>query len=386
MKLNFRKKESKERTVIKDDKKGNASAPAEPVSNKKKCQALTNKFYILVVLVAVLLIAIIAIKIVSYVGGITRVRLTDEGFTHSEKFKDCIVVQGIDVSEHQEKIHWKKVKSSGADFVFVRAAFRSVEDGELKEDATFKKNIKAADKAGLMVGAYIYSQAVNTKEAEEEAEYLIKLVRRYDLNMPLVIDYELYDGGRLDQAIENEELFAASHFNDITEAFCRKVEDEGYESAIYGNVDMFTHYMDASLVDEDNTLWAAQYGGACDLEADYMFWQATDSAQAGGITGSVDQDFWYIKPGEVYKTRAKGKKKQVSVGKCSVEFEDDVIKLKNRRAEPEFEVIYDGKDLKEGRDYECGYIKNTEAGTGYLYVRGIRKYKDWMIVPFEIQP
>ena len=385
MKLKFWEKETKERDVIKDDKLGNIGAPPEPVSKKKKHQALTNKFYLLVALFLVLIIAVIVIKIVSYVGGITRIRLTDEGFTHAKRFEDCIVVQGIDVSEHQHEIHWKKVKSSGADFVFVRAAYRKGESGELMEDETFKKNIKDANKAGLMVGAYIYSQAVNTKEAEEEADFLVKLVKRYDIDMPLVIDYEILDGGRLQQAINNEELFAASHFNDIVEAFCRKVEKAGYESAIYGNYDMFRNYMDATLIDKDNTLWAAQYGGVCEVKADYMFWQATDSAEAGGITGNVDQDFWYINPDTVYKTRAKGKKKQTSIGKCTVKFEDETAKLKNRKAEPEFEITYDDKKLKEGRDFECGYINNTQSGTGYLYLRGIRKYKDWRIVPFNIQ-
>lgn len=385
MKLKFWEKEAKERDVIKDDKLGNIGAPPEPVSKEKKHQALTNKFYLLVALFLVLIIAVIAIKIVSYVGGITRVRLTDEGFTHDKRFEDCIVVQGIDVSEYQNKIHWKKVKSSGADFVFVRAAYRKGESGELMEDETFRKNIKAANKAGLMVGAYIYSQAVNTKEAEEEAEFLIKLVKRYDIDMPLVIDYEILKGGRLEQAIKNEELYAASQFNDIVEAFCRKVEKEGYESAVYGNYDMFKNYMDATLIDEGNTLWAAQYGGSCEVKADYMFWQTTDSAMVGGINGNVDQDFWYIKPGEVYKTRAKGKKKQVSIAECTVKFDGDSVKLKNRKAEPEFKITLDDKELKEGRDFECGYLNNTQSGTGYLYVRGIRKYKDWRIVSFTIE-
>ena len=385
MKLKFWKKETKERAVVKDDKMGNAGAPSEPASNKRKQQSLANKFYLLVALFLVLIIAVIAIKIVSFVGGITRVRLSDEGFNHDKRFENCIVVQGIDVSEHQGKIHWKKVKSSGADFVFVRAAYRKGETGELMEDATFKKNVKAAEKAGIMVGAYIYSQALNTKEAEEEAEFLIKLVKRQDIDMPLVIDYEILNGGRLQQAINNEELFAASQFNEIVEAFCRKVEKEGYESAIYGNYDMFRNYMDATLIDKDNTLWAAQYGDSCDVEADYMFWQASESSMAGGITGNVDQDFWYIDPDNVYKTRAKGKKKQVSIGKCDIKFEKDPVKLKNRKAEPEFEVTYDDKGLKEGRDFECGYINNTQSGTGYLYLRGIRKYKDWRIVPFTIE-
>ena len=118
MKLKFWEKEAKERSVIKDDKLGNIDAPPEPASKKNKQKSLVNKFYLIVALFLVLIVAVIAIKIVSYFGGITRVRLTDEGFTHSERFADCIVVQGIDVSEHQNKIHWKKVKSSGADFVF----------------------------------------------------------------------------------------------------------------------------------------------------------------------------------------------------------------------------------------------------------------------------
>ena len=143
--------------------------------------------------------------------------------------------------------------------------------------------------------------------------------------------------------------------------------------------------MDATLIDEDNTLWAAQYGGSCDVEADYMFWQASESSMAGGITGHVDQDFWYINPDTVYETRAKGKKKQVSIGECTVKFDDETAKLKNRKAEPEFEITFDDKKLKEGRDFECGYLNNTQSGTGYLYLRGIRKYKDWKVVPFTIE-
>ena len=128
-----------------------------------------------------------------------------------------------------------------------------------------------------------------------------------------------------------------------------------------------------------------EHGGSCEVKADYMFWQATDSAMVGGINGNVDQDFWYIKPGEVYKTRAKGKKKQVSIAECNIKFADDSAKLKNRKAEPEFEITLDDKELKEGRDFECGYLNNTQSGTGYLYVRGIRKYKDWRIVSFTIE-
>ena len=353
--------------------------------NKKARRGFTI-WQLLPFLFVLLLIALIVIKIASYVGGISRTPLTGEEYTHAERFADSLKVEGIDVSEHQGEIKWKKVKSSGADFAFIRAAFRRSETGELVEDATFKDNIKAANKAGIMVGAYIYSQAISTKEAEEEADFLVDLVKRHDINLPLVIDYEIFPGGRLEQAITNEELFAASHFNDITTTFCRKVEKEGYESAIYANTDMFTNYMDASLIDKENTLWVAHYGGECGLESDYLFWQAADSAVCGGISGNVDHDFWYIEPGKVYPTRAKGKRKQTSIGKCKVEFDKSSYEIKSHRAIPEVSVTNaDGKTLKKGKDYEVSFIRNIKPGTGYAIVRGIRKYKDWTSVPFTIE-
>lgn len=360
-----------------------------PKHRKRRSKKVRRGFTIwqlLPFLFVLILIAVIVIKIVSYVGGISRTPLKGEDYTHAERFANSLKVEGIDVSEHQGEIKWKKVKSSGADFAFIRAAFRRSETGELVEDATFKDNIKAANKAGIMVGAYIYSQAISVKEAEEEADFLVDLVKRYDINLPLVIDYELYSGGRLEQAITNEQLFAASHFNEITTAFCRKVENEGYESTIYANTDMFTHYMDASLIDKENTLWVAHYGGECGLESDYLFWQAADSAVCGGISGNVDHDFWYIEPGKVYPTRAKGKKKQTSIGKCKVEFDKSSYEIKNHRAIPEVSVTNaDGKTLKEGKDYEVSFIRNIRPGTGYAIVRGIRKYKNWTSVPFKIE-
>ena len=352
-------------------------------SDKRKAY---NKFTLIVVLACILVIAILVIKVVSYIGGISHLKLSDKGFKHSKRYEKCAKIKGIDVSEFQDEINWKKVKSSGADFVFIRAGYRSSETGDLKEDADFRTNIKAANKSGIMVGAYIFSQALNKKEAKEEADYLMDLVKRYDIDMPLVIDYELYSGGRLEKAISDGDLFAAGQFNDIVETFCREVEKEGYESAVYGNYDMFTNYMDATLIDKDNNLWAAQYGGSCDVKADYRFWQATDSVKLDGIEGGVDMDFWYLEPGKAYPTRAKGKKKQTSVGKCDVEFKHESAKLKNHRAEPELKVFNkDGKKLKKGRDYDLYFVNNTEEGTGYAVIRGKKKYKDWMAVPFTIE-
>ncbi len=82
---------------------------------------------------------------------------------------------GIDVSHYQGDIDWEKVKASGIEFVFVRLGYRGYgEDGTLKLDTNFEKNIQGARAAGLDVGVYFFAQAVNEKEAIEEAEFVLE--------------------------------------------------------------------------------------------------------------------------------------------------------------------------------------------------------------------
>lgn len=366
-------KEVKQKTSKRDVK----SIRKKKLSYLATVRLITAALLVLIVLVGVL-------KLISYIGGISRIKLSDEGLTHSDRFSKCVTVHGIDVSEYQDEIKWKKVKSSGADFVFIRAGYRSSESGELKEDADFRNNMKKAEKAGVMCGAYFFSQALNENEAVEEAEYLLKLVKRYDVEMPLVIDYELYNGGRLQQKVEAGEMPASSMYHDVVLAFCRRVEKEGYESAVYANYDMLTNYMDSTLLDDEAVIWAAQYGGACDVKGNYLYWQCAEDAAVGGIEGNVDHDIWYIEPGRVYNTFAKSKKDAVSVGDCGIEFDENSYKLKSHRAKPEVTVTYEGKKLRRGKDYILSFVKNTEPGTGYAIVRGKKKYKDWIAVPFTI--
>lgn len=355
------------------------------MSGEKKSDRNIGRIRLIAVAVLVLLAAALVLKAVLFIGSISRRHLNSDGLTHAERFEDSVIVHGIDVSEYQDEINWKKVKSSEADFVFIRAGYRSTKEGELCKDADFDENIKAANKAGIMTGAYFFSQALNEEEAIEEAEYLLKLVAPYDIQMPLVIDFEIIEGGRLDEAIDDGQLPASSMYHDIVLAFCRRVEEAGYESAVYANYDMLTNYMDSTLLDDEAVIWAAQYGGKCGVPGDYLFWQCSDAAEISGIKEPVDHDIWYIEPGRVYKTKAAGKKEQVSIGDCTIEFKEESCQLHNHRAKPKVSVWYQGRKLRNGRDYIISFVKNTTKGKGYAVVRGIGKYKDWTAVPFTIE-
>ncbi len=375
-------------------------------SQKKK----NNKAVVYIIGLLVILIAVIGFKNISGAPDGSDIRLTDEGYTHANRFKSSIAVTGIDVSSHQgDDINWEMVKSSGVDFVFVRAGVRLPEDGSIHKDKCFDRNVKNARKAGLLIGAYFYSQATTTEEAAEEADFVLDTVSGKDIDLPLVIDYELYQGGRLSAKAQSGELFAASQYNDIVTAFTSRIEQSGYDSGVYANYDMLTNYMDASLIAGQTEIWVAQYNNYCSFVPSYMFWQCSDSAQVGGIDGNVDHDFWYIQPNTAYSASSSDQASSsdssdtsnqasssdqasdssasnaISIGECTVEFDKDTYRIKKRRATPDIEVSYNGSTLKEGSDYTCMPIRNIDAGTGYMFIRGIGDYKDWKAVPFTIK-
>lgn len=351
-------------------------------------QNMTPGYAIRLLLAIVVLIGLIygALHLADYYDKKTDIFITDEGFVHAEQFGSSVVLNGIDVSVHQKgDIDWKKVKTSGADFVFVRVGYRAADDGSLHADENFEKNYKGAKKAGLMVGVYFYSQALTPLEGREEAEFVLDILKKRELTLPVAIDYEIYKDGRLDKKIDAGELYAASFYHDIVLGFTERIEKAGYESLVYANRDMLTNYMQADLIDDMADIWLARYDKVANLDADYWFWQCTDEGKVGGIEGNVDHDFWYMEPNKVYETRGKRGKKAISVRDCRISFKRSSFEIHNFRAEPKYGFTYGDKGLKEGRDYVASVVHNTQPGTGYVIIRGIGKYKDWIMYPFTIE-
>lgn len=340
----------------------------------------------LVVLAVIIGIIYGLVEVQDYLSKKTDVIVSDAGYEHAIRHEKCVPLNGIDISQHQKgDIKWKQVKSSGVDFVFIRAGYRAADDGSLHADENFDENVRDALNAGLMVGAYFYSQALTPEEGKEEAEFVLDMVKKYDLTMPIVIDYEIYKDGRLDKKIQAGELYAASFYHDIVLGFTNTVEAAGYESAVYASKDMLTNYMQEDLIDDMANIWLARYDKTPNLNANFWFWQCSDEGKAGGIDGSVDKDFWYLEPGKAYPTRAKHKKSAVSVGDCHIYFNKQSYKIRNFRAEPKYSLTNDGQRMSEGRDYISSVVHNTQSGTGYVIIRGIGKYKDWIMFPFTIE-
>lgn len=197
---------------------------------------------------------------------------------------------GIDVSQHQEDIDWAAVKADGIDFALIRAAYRGTTSGEIAVDARFQTNIEGARAAGIKVGVYIYSQAITEAEAREEADFVLNLVDNYDLDLPVVMDFEFDESqtGRLAAA-----NLSASESTAIVLAFCDEVTGRGEQAMLYGNAHMLANNLNVEEIGRKAEIWYANYNDTT-LTEDCVLWQYTESGSVAGISGNVDCDLCFV--------------------------------------------------------------------------------------------
>lgn len=195
-----------------------------------------------------------------------------------------ILRRGVDVSAWQGSIDWNAVAASGVEFAIIRAGYRTTGKGVLYKDSYFEANMKGAKAAGLKVGVYIFSQAITTAEAVEEADYLMRLIQGYSVDLPLVFDFEYVTGGRLSGSLGKRLS------TDICLAFCARVEAAGYESMVYANPSTLNGNLYPA---EFGRVWLAHYISKTTYAGSYEYWQCSGSGQVSGIDGDVDLDFWF---------------------------------------------------------------------------------------------
>ncbi|MBR3397884.1 MAG: glycoside hydrolase family 25 protein [Lachnospiraceae bacterium] len=190
---------------------------------------------------------------------------------------------GIDVSVFQGEIDWKKVKEQGISFAIIRAGYRGYgESGSLNEDELFRKNIAGAKEAGLLVGAYFFSQAVSREEAEEEAEYVLSMLDGIELDLPLVFDEEIIknDDARTDAVL-------LSQYTENALAFFEKIKAAGYEPMLYTNLISECLVYDLEQL-EGIPVWFAGYDSFPLTPYEFEYWQYTESGKLEGIEAPVD--------------------------------------------------------------------------------------------------
>jgi len=195
-------------------------------------------------------------------------------------------VLGIDVSFWQGDIDWSKVKQAGVEFVMIRAGARGTETGDLFEDDYAQANYAGATAVGIKVGAYFFSQAVTPEEAVEEARYLLKIIRGWDIQMPVVYDWEFVSADARTADMDPRTL------TDCAKAFCKTVRDGGYRPMIYFNTNQsFDMLYLAELKEYD--FWLAQYDTVLRYPYKIDMWQYSETGSVPGIKGNVDINLYF---------------------------------------------------------------------------------------------
>ncbi len=193
---------------------------------------------------------------------------------------------GVDVSAFQGKIDWQQVKDSGIEFAIIRLGYRGYgKAGKLVEDEYAKDNLKGATEVGLPIGAYFFSQALSIEEADEEIEYMLKILGDYDLQMPIILDWEIpVDTARTVN-------MDARTLTDIQIHFCSVMEEKGYQPMVYFNWYQASRLMYLSEL-EDYPFWLALYQDRMTYPYKVEMWQYTDKGRVPGIEGNVDLNIY----------------------------------------------------------------------------------------------
>ncbi|MGI5888826.1 MAG: GH25 family lysozyme [Oscillospiraceae bacterium] len=197
---------------------------------------------------------------------------------------------GIDVSTWQGEIDWEKVAAAGIKNVIIRCGFRGYGSGKIVEDSMFMENIAGAKAAGLKVGVYFFSQAINTAEAVEEASACISLIRSsgYSIDLPITIDVEFISSSARANNLTVNEL------TKVCSAFCDTCRSAGYSAMVYANKYYLESKLDTSAF-SNYYIWLAHYTGGTpsSYSGRYEMWQYTSIGVVDGISGNVDLDYCY---------------------------------------------------------------------------------------------
>lgn len=197
-----------------------------------------------------------------------------------QKYKTEDTKIGIDVSTYQGDIDFKKLKESGVEFVIIRVGYGY--DNKNYLDKRFKEYIEGCNENNIDVGIYYYSYADSKEEAIEEANWVLKQIKKYKVTLPIAFDWE--EWGNF-----NEYNLSFFGLTSLAEEFLKAVEKKGYKGMLYSS----KNYLENMWMKTKYDIWLAQYIEEPTYEGTYKFWQLCDNGKVDGIEKAVDVDVMY---------------------------------------------------------------------------------------------
>ena len=198
-------------------------------------------------------------------------------------------MRGIDISEHNGKINFEKVKKE-VDFIILRLGWIGNKENHTL-DTRFNEYYNECKRLGIPIGVYIYCYSNNEKAAESGANWTIKQLKGRKIELPVYIDME-------DQSIRK---LGKDKLTNITIAFNNIIE-KSYRAGVYANLDWYNNCLHKEILKRKYTTWIAHYGllNKNKYKGIYDMLQYTSSGKVNGISSRVDINEMYkdliIKP------------------------------------------------------------------------------------------
>ena len=199
--------------------------------------------------------------------------------------------KGPDISAWQGDIDIKSLASQVDFFIFRAYAGRS-------KDSKVDRNVKLAIECGKPYGLYIYSYALNTAQAKEEAQRLVEVANSYSVKPAfLCIDMEDADGYKRKYGMPSNQTL-----KDICTVEGEAFENAGYYAMVYASSSWFKNQL-AGLTRFDK--WVAhwpvsggkQKGMATSPDGENAnncgIWQFTSDGRLNGYNGRLDMNYAY---------------------------------------------------------------------------------------------
>ena len=212
----------------------------------------------------------------------------EEGGFKRYKSDDTLASVGVDVSSHQQEIDWELVAANGVEFAMIRVGYRGYTEGEIQPDDYFVQNIEGARAAGLDVGVYFFSQALDEQEAIDEANYVLEQIKDYPLSYPVIFDWEDIEADARTDGMDSVQLTK----NAI--AFCDTIKQAGYRAGVYFNQRFGYEEFDLESL-QDYVFWLAEYNDTPSFSFHFQIWQYCNDGRVDGIKTDVDLNLAFLR-------------------------------------------------------------------------------------------
>lgn len=184
---------------------------------------------------------------------------------------------GVDISANSGDVNFYRLKNAGCDYVMIRVGSRGYSSGRIVMDEKHQDYMAKAEKAGLDIGVYFYSQAVTEEEIYEEVDAVIEAIDDYHITYPIVFDMEMVDGdfARTDALdVDTRTLLAKT--------FMEEIEEAGYKPMLYGNKEWLLTKLNLEEL-QDYDVWLDQTANTPDYPYQYQMWQYTQKGTVNGV-------------------------------------------------------------------------------------------------------